>query len=246
MGDMLLVLDEAYGHPVDMEFTAHFTEKQEIGVNLLQCRSLRLPGELGAVEVPASLPRERVLFRSSQSVNGGAVCGIKYILYVDPAAYDKEASLDTKQQLGRIIGRLNQLPDVIDNKIILMGPGRWGSTNILLGINVGYSDISHASVLAEVANEETGHVPEVSFGTHFFQDLVESQIIYAAVFPDQTESQFNQAFFACSPNALTQLLPGASDFAPIVHVIDVPKATNGLSACIAADPLSRQAVCYLA
>jgi len=66
-----------------------------------------------------------------------------------------------------------------------MGPGRWGSTNIELGVNTGYADIDNASVLVEVAREKAGQRPEVSYGTHFFQDLIESNILYLPVYPDE-------------------------------------------------------------
>jgi pyruvate,water dikinase len=244
MQTMLGTLDQAYGHAVDTEFTVHFAEDDSIKLNLLQCRGLRLPEQSGQAEIPLDLPPQRVLFRSDQAINGGTVCGIGYILYIDPRIY-AGASLESKQQLGRLIGRLNRTQEIITRKIILMGPGRWGSTNIHLGVNIGYADISHAAVLAEVASEETGHVPEVSFGTHFFQDLVESQIIYVAIFPSQVESQFNQEFFCAAPNSLTRVLPDAAGFESLVNLIDVPEVTGGLTACMAANPISRQAVCYL-
>jgi pyruvate,water dikinase len=71
---------------------------------------------------------------------------------------------------------------------ILMGPGRWGSNNIDLGVNITYSDIDNTAVLVEIAREGGGHTPEVSHGTHFFQDLVEGHIIYIPVYPDTPES----------------------------------------------------------
>jgi hypothetical protein len=245
MREMLATLEKAYGHPVDTEFTVHITSDGAVRVNLLQCRGLRLPNEPGQADVPAALPEERVLFRSDQAINGGNICRLGFILYIEPSLY-AAAPLEKKQALGRLVGRLNRSAQVISRGIILMGPGRWGSTNIQLGVNVGYADISNAAVLAEVAGEESGCVPEVSFGTHFFQDLVESGIIYMAVFPGQPESGFNHPFFSSSPNALSEVLSDAGAFAPLVRLIDVPAASGGLSACISADPISRQAVCYLA
>ena len=94
----------------------------------------------------------------------------------------------------------------------MIGPGRWGSSNIDLGVNVGYADIDNAAVLVELAREEAGHVPEVSYGTHFFQDLVEQQIIYLPVYPDDADCAFNEAFFETSPERLTALLPERRKF----------------------------------
>jgi pyruvate, water dikinase len=244
MREMLATLEKAYGHPVDTEFTVHIAADGALRVNLLQCRGLRLPDEAGGAGIPATLPQERILFRSDQAINGGNICQIGYILYIEPSLY-AAAPMEKKQQLGRLVGRINRAAQVVSRGLILMGPGRWGSTNIQLGVNVGYADISNAAVLVEVAGEESGCVPEVSFGTHFFQDLVESGIIYAAVFPGQLETGFNHQFFCSSPNVLTEVLPDAGTFAPLVRLIDVA-AASGLGACISADPISRQAVCYLA
>ena len=126
-----------------------------------------------------------------------------------------------------------------------MGPGRWGSNNIQLGVNVGYADIDATAVLVEIAREEAGHVPEVSYGTHFFQDLVESDILYLPVYPGDEATDFNTEFFAQSPNVLRDLLPELSNFEDIVHVIDVPAATGGALAKVIADPETRNAVCFL-
>ncbi len=118
-----------------------------------------------------------------------------------------------KKSIGRIVGRINEHPAVAAGRILMMGPGRWGSSNIELGVNVSYADINNTAVLVEMAREEAGQVPEVSYGTHFFLDLVEAQIIYLPVYPNDPEAEFNGALFRCLPNVLTELLPDAERFA---------------------------------
>jgi pyruvate,water dikinase len=244
MDRLLTVLDKAYGHALDTEFTAHISEKGKVRINLLQCRSLRLPEVSKGVKMPTGLSDQRVLFTSQQFMNTGMHEGIRYVLYISPEAY-AAASDDDRFKLGRIIGRLNELPDIIKGSIILIGPGRWGSNNNLLGVNVGYGDISHASVLVEVACENTGHVPELSFGTHFFLDLVESGIFYMAVFPGQPFARFNGRFFCSTSNQLSNLMPDATGYSGLIHLIDVPQATGGHYAAIATDSTRRRAICYI-
>jgi hypothetical protein len=128
----------------------------------------------------------------------------------------------------------------------MMGPGRWGSSNINLGVNVGYGDIDNACVLVEMALEEAGHVPEVSYGTHFFQDLVEAQTIYMPVYPDNEATQFQAAFFETAPNALLKFIPKAQKYENIVRLIDVPEAAKGDFVRVVADSARNRAVCYLA
>ena len=246
MDSLLTALEQAYKHPVDTEFTAFVTSEGAVRINLLQCRSLRLPGVSATGDLPLKLPDERILFRSSQFLSGGIVSDVRYLLYVDTEAYEEQSSPDMKRQLGRLIGSLNQMPEIIAGKVILLGPGRWGSTNLELGVNVGYSDISNIAVLTEIADEASGRMPELSYGTHFFQDLVESQIIYVAVYPQQAKTHFNRDFFKSSPNSLNKFLPEAGAFSRLLRVIDVPAAAKGKHAQLAADSNSRQVICYLA
>jgi pyruvate, water dikinase len=245
MDAMLSRLEEAYQQPVDTEFTARIDPDGNIKINLLQCRSLRLPGTAGHVEFPDNIATDRVLFTSSRFISGGAVHNIKYILYIDPEKYSGIESVDTKKSLGRIVGRINRNPDIIVGKIIMMGPGRWGSSNIDLGVNVGYADIDNTSVLVEMAREEKGHIPEVSYGTHFFQDLVEAGILYLPVYPSDPGSKFNEEFFRGADNMLPKLMPEVVEFSEIIHLIDVTRSTKGLYAHILADPAAHRAVCFL-
>jgi pyruvate,water dikinase len=246
IGEIVNKLEKAWGQPVDIEFTAYVDGENNVRVNLLQCRSLRVPTLAGAeVSMPEKLPKEQVLFRSNRAINAGVVNDIVYIIYIDPRKYAEVATVDIKRTLGRVIGNINNRLRHEGRKVMMMGPGRWGSNNIELGVNVGYADIDGAAVLVEVAREEAGHTPEVSYGTHFFQDLVESDIFYLPVYPDEDASDFNTGFFSRSPNILKNLLPELSDFEDIVHVIDVPLATDGASAKVIADPQTRNAVCFL-
>jgi pyruvate,water dikinase len=150
-----------------------------------------------------------------------------------------------KKSLGRIVGRINDHPAVAAGRILMMGPGRWGSSNIELGVNVSYADINNTSVLVEMAREEAGQIPEVSYGTHFFLDLVEAQIIYLPVYPDDPEAEFNEGIFGELPNVLTDLIPEAERFREIIRVIDLPAATAGCFAKVVADPQTQRAICYL-
>jgi len=244
-GDMLERLDRAYNQPVDTEFTAFVDTGGRVKVNLLQCRPLWLPGLSGSLKVPHNIPRERTLFKAMRVISGGAVSKIQHIIYIDPRRYAEIASVDLKRSVGRVVGRLNRHPHLVSGKFFMMGPGRWGSSNIDLGVSVSYADIDNTAVLVEIAREDSGHVPEVSYGTHFFQDLVEAQIIYLPVYPDDPETWFNDAFFEGADNMLTDLLPGTSQFENVVHVIHVPQTADGAYAQVVADPQTHSALCFL-
>jgi len=94
-------------------------------------------------------------------------------------------------------------------------------------VPVTYADISNAAVIVEIARKKGGYLPDLSFGTHFFQDLVESNIRYLPLYPDDPDVVFNEAFFRRTTNALASLVPEFEALAEVVRVIDVPRATEG-------------------
>lgn len=246
IGEILTKLEKAWGQPIDIEFTAYVDGKGNTRVNLLQCRSLRVPMPAGTeIKIPENLPKEQVLFRSNRAISAGVVSDIRYIVYIDPRKYAEVATFDEKRTLGRVTGKLNDHLRHKEGKVMAMGPGRWGSSNIELGVNASYSDIDGTAVLVEVARREGGHEPEVSYGTHFFQDLVEAEILYLPVYPDDKTADFNTEFFTNSPNILKDISPELSSFEEVVQVIDVKAAASGARAKVIADPQTRRAVCFL-
>ena len=112
---------------------------------------------------------------------------------------------------------------------ILIGPGRWGSRgDIKLGVSVTYSDINNTAMLIEIARKKGDYIPELSFGTHFFQDMVESSIRYLPLYPDEKGMIFNEKFLLDAENLLVEFLPNSQNLINTIYVIDVPKTTNGL------------------
>jgi hypothetical protein len=149
------------------------------------------------------------------------------------------------KSLGRIIGRLNKKLASDGEKIILMGPGRWGSNNVSLGINVTFADIADVSVLVELGWARSCYEPEASYGTHFFLDLVEAEMIYIPLYPDAPQSYFDINFFRMHSSSLARYLDGYPEFDSIIRVIDTPAAFCGKYAAVTVDGRLDLAVCYL-
>lgn len=198
---VLKAVQAAYGRPVDLEF-AWDGER----LVLLQGRALARWGE-AAARWPDP-PVERVLFRGRGRVPDGEVLGVDWLGWIDPRAWDK-ASDDVRERLTRAVGALDGL--LAERRTIWLGPGRWGSSNPDLGLPVRFSDISHARALIEVARRQGDRTPEVSYGTHFFQDLVESGIHCLPLFPDEEDAVFHEIWLLRAPNRLCELLPDAAD-----------------------------------
>jgi hypothetical protein len=204
---------------------------------------MNLPG-LASQEMPLVDP-ERVLFRANRMIGAGLISDIRHIVYVDPVAYGALGASSARGTLGRLMGRLNAHPRLADVPLMMMGPGRWGSSNTQLGVNVTYADIDSTEVLVEIAREDGGHLPEVSYGTHFFQDLVEDRIVYLPLYPDDPKSEYNAAFFESAVDILPEILPDSGEFAGLVRVIDVAATSGGALAHVVASPEAHEAVCYL-
>ena len=108
-----------------------------------------------------------------------------------------------------------------------MGPGRWGSRgDIKLGVKVSYSDISNTAMLVEIARQKGNYLPDLSFGTHFFQDLVEAEIRYLPLYPDEPGRSSRRRSSRESPNILSRSCPSMPISADTVKVIDVPEAAG--------------------
>jgi hypothetical protein len=220
MRTVLKRLEAAYGRPVDVEFAW-----DEGRLYLLQCRTLPMREELANVALPTTVPPEQILFTNDQGVASSIVRDIEFMVYVDPKAYRQLPSHEEKVAIGRVVGKINRFLKA--KRYALLGPGRWGSNDINLGIRVTYADINHTLILGEIAFEEEGATPEVSYGTHFFSDLVEAGIIPIAIYPDRAGCEFNEAFLLEAPNLLESILPDLSSCAPVVHVIHVPACSDG-------------------
>ncbi len=219
---MLQVLQVRLKTPVDIEF-AHDGEH----FYLLQCRPQSYAVECCSGHDPTAIrTRIDVLFSAHRFVSNGIVSNITHLVYVDPKRYQTLSERSDLLAVGRAVGQLNQL--LPDRQFILVGPGRWGSRgDIKLGVSVTFSDINNTAMLVEVADSSGEFAPELSFGTHFFLDLVESVIRYLPLYPEDASSRFNERFLTESTNILPDLLPEFAHLAEVVRVIDMAASTGG-------------------
>ena len=221
VNSMLFVLQKEYGYPVDIEF-AH----DGVDFYLLQCRPQSYGKISKPAEIPSNITKDELIFSAKKHITNGTIKDISHIVYVEPQKYSEVSNLEELMSVGRAVGRLNKL--LPKRKFILMGPGRWGSRgDVKLGVSVTYSEINNCSLLIEIARKQKDYVPELSFGTHFFQDLVEANILYLPLYPDNKGVVFNEDFFRNSTNMFSELLPEESRLAKIIKVIDVKSNTNG-------------------
>ena len=243
--DALRLLETHYKRPVDIEFAADLAydyPNVHLALCLLQCRPLSRRDDSERHQIPAHVLEQDILFTANQLIPHGAVREIEYIVYINPDTYASIPDNTTRLELARIVGRLNKRLE--GYKFILMGPGRWGSANIELGVKVTYADIYNCRVLIEVAMAREGGRPEVSHGTHFFQDLVEAKIYPLALYPGEPDVIFDSAFLDGAPNRLAALLPADAAYADYLQVIHVPSATGGRYLHLVMNADEEQALAY--
>jgi hypothetical protein len=218
---LLNVLRARLGTEVDIEFASDGED-----LYLLQCRPQSQVTGMAAPVLPRDIAEQQILFTAHRFVSNARVNDVRYLVYVDPARYADMPDIGAMREVGRAVGRLNRL--LPRREFVLMGPGRWGSRgDIRLGVSVTYSDINNTVALIEIARKKRNYVPDLSFGTHFFQDLVEAEIRYLPLFPDEAGNRFNEGFLLGAANQLAELLPEFAHLADTVRVIDIEAETGG-------------------
>ena len=220
--ELLTTLEQNYHSPVDTEFTLHIlnpdSTQPDVDICLLQCRPQSQFKE-SKVRLPTSLNPADVIFSTRRLVPDGFVDCITHVVYVTPEGYFSLGTQAERTHIGHIISKLNA--KLVGKVFITIGPGRWGTINPDLGVPINYGDIYNTRSLIEVSGHGISAAPEPSFGTHFFQDLVEANIYPLAIYLDDPDIQFNHAFLYGTPNKLADYLPEAEDCSETVRLIEV-------------------------
>ena len=242
MRRMLRKLEHTYRNPVEIEFTLNLDKKGDIQINLLQCRPFQTDRYDSDEHIPEAIPEERTIIRVEGTFMGGNVSQlISRIVLVDPEPYTA-ISMSEKYSVARLIVKLNRL--TVDRKqtpILLMGPGRWGTRSPAMGVPVSFSEINHVAAIAEISCQSGSLIPDLSFGTHFFHDLVETGIFYLAIYPENPDVTFDLKWIRSLPNLLAAMIPASSRLNHVVRVVDTSKA--GLK--IQSNVVNQNVICYV-
>jgi len=247
MKGLLSTLEKYYDSPVDTEFTAEVvdptTAHPEVRITLLQCRPQSHLRDAHEVELPAKLDLADVIFSTRRMVPRGVVTGIRWALFVPPEGYFALASNADRNRLERTIGTINAA--LKDENFICIGPGRWGTSTPDLGVGIDYGDIYCTRALIELTGKGVGPDLEPSFGTHFFQDLVESNIYPLNVNLDDQDTVFNRGFFYRTPNHLSDFIRSDEGLLNALRLIKVEDFCPGSSMTLVMNDVVGKALAYL-
>jgi hypothetical protein len=195
------------------------------------------------VAQPPAAADSDVVLRTKGAVIGPSMAApVGRLIYILPAVYG-QLPIQDRYTIARLIGRLTALKERPEGALLLAGPGRWGTTEPTLGVPVAFAEISNVTVLCEVIEMREGLVPDVSLGTHFFNDLVEAQMLYLALVPGKEGNHVNTSLIEAAPNRLAELVPGEAAWAHAVRVIDAGAGQGGRTLRLYADALHQSAVC---
>jgi hypothetical protein len=241
---ILKTVEREYDYPVDMEFALNISKSGGLMINLLQCRPLQTGGSGIRTALPTGVPQKDTFFELMGGTMGGAYSAkIDVVIKVDPQLY-YEYPYNQKPAVARAIGQINQYYKDSGKVIMLLVPGRIGTTSPELGVPVRFAEISNMAIACEVSYEGAGYLPELSYGSHFFQDLVEADIFYAAIFEGKETTKFyNQEFFSPDKNIIGETDPefAGSALADIIRVYDVSE----MDLRIVSDIASGETICGL-
>jgi pyruvate, water dikinase len=235
---MMSAIQKEYNYPVDIEFTCNFTDQGQFLINLLQCRPLQVGGIGAKVKIP-DIKSHNVFFELSANSMGGAISkSVDSVILINPKAY-YELAYNKKYDIARVIGKINHHFKDRDKTIMLLAPGRLGTKSPELGVPVSFADISNINIICEVSYKDAGYMPELSFGSHFFHDLVEARIFYASILEDQSTIRFNRDFFKGMENKLKDIIDLQEDMAAIIGLYD----TSKIALMLYSDIISRRTIC---
>lgn len=238
MRKILKMLEAEYERPVDIEFAAEYSENG-VKVNLLQCRPLQSASS-ERVAIPEGIDGELLFDVRRTSMRRSKAEQIDYIVWVDPQAY-YEYPYAKKPDVGRLISRINQYFEEKEKKLMLLVPGRIGTSSPELGVPVVYADISQFIAICEVAYSKAGYRPELSYGSHMFQDLVEADVYYGAINENSKTRLYQPELLRAFQDVLPKIWPEEKELSEIIKVYEV----TGTHTCLILDAKEGRAVCRL-
>ena len=220
MRGLLRLLQTAYDYPVDIEYTINLSPGGEYVIGLLQCRPLQLTQEGEPVSIPAPSNAESVLLETrGVSMGFSRKIDVDLLVYIDAIAY-YQMPYREKHKVKSALSAVNWKCKGQNRRLVLLTPGRICTSSPELGVPSAFADISEFSAIVEVSETRAGYVPELSYGSHIFQDLVEAGILYSAVFEGASTIRFAPDRITRRENRLADYTELAGELKDVVYVVD--------------------------
>lgn len=245
MRKMLSKLQKEYQNPVDIEFTVNFKKDGSYKINLLQCRTLQAAKKVCNIRLKDKPSKENIIFEVYGAIIGQSMTiNVDRIIYVVPSVYGSMTERE-RYSVAKLVGRIVHFEKNENKSIMLLGPGRWGTSMPFLGVPVKFSEINTVSVIGEIVEMNKNLVPDVSLGTHYFNDIVEKNILYLILYSNVEKNIFNKNLLDNTKNKLPELYPDENRMSEAVKVIDSADIGKNVNIILNADTFQQKAVCFL-
>jgi len=187
--DILKIGQEAMGNPVEIEFAVNLNknDQDEYTFNLLQIRPIVETQDIKLVDIE-EIKEENVIIYSDSSLGNGVYKDITDVVYIKPETFEAANNL----KIPNLLEKLNDKYKEQQKNYILIGPGRWGSSDHWLGIPVIWPQISQSKIIIE--SGLSNYRIDPSQGTHFFQNLTSFNVGYLTVNPYIKQGILNYDF----------------------------------------------------
>ena len=236
MQRILKTLERVYESPVDIEYAVNLDDRGDFVVNLLQCRPLYLGQEGENVDIGALHLKETLMDLSDSSMGPSGVRDIDAVVLVDPIAY-YNYPYARKHDVATAVGKVNHWFREHGKKVLLLTPGRMGTSSPELGVPVCFAEIVGCTAVCEVSDARAGYQPELSYGSHMFQDLVEAEILYGAVWNNEKTLLYKPELLEAMPDRFPEICPEDAPLIGMIRAVETP----GLK--LWQDAVSARAVC---
>ncbi len=221
MKDMMLLIQQQYQYPVDIEYTINLSENGDYVINLLQCRPLQVADDKKEIKIPEISDKEKI-FLECHNASMGLSEAIKmdYIVMVNPVEY-YNMKYNDKYKIAKILGELNWHFRSAGKHLMLLVPGRICTSSPELGVPTAFSEISSFDMICEISESRVGYMPELSYGSHIFQDMVEGKILYSAVFENEKTPIFKPEKITNLQNIITKYSSMGDELKNIIGLYNV-------------------------
>ncbi|TVR85883.1 MAG: pyruvate, phosphate dikinase [Spirochaetaceae bacterium] len=223
MREIITRLRQAYRTEIDLEFTANIDKRGRLKIDILQCRPLQVQTEEAPLTRSCPPPERCLMYSEGGVVGRSREVLLDWILHV-PAGVYSHLGEQARYALARRIGRLLHHEPLSSGRVLLIGPGRWGTSTPSLGVPVSFGEISTAAALVEIDEMHQALVPDLSLGTHFFHELVELDLVYLAFFSGREPNHFARTLLTNAPNRLAEVDPGANAPSAAFGTLAMPAA----------------------
>jgi len=217
---ILKVGQEEMGRPVEIEFAVNLKNKERAAFYLLQIRPIAQNKDMLNEDL-SLIPQQETILSSTNALGNGMEEGVCDIVYVKTANFNAANNIQVASEIETINRKLAE-----ENKeYILVGPGRWGSSDHWLGIPVKWPHITNARLLVECGLENYRIDP--SQGTHFFQNLTSLGVGYFTINPFMDDGYFDEEYLNSLPAELeTEYIRHVRLDSPTVIKINGKKRTG--------------------